>query len=63
MPEQPQLAPFDTKKQQFFSDLSPDVQAPHPISMMFSSATLQRKLILVAYNLNLVLVVTQSSWP
>ena len=32
MPEPPQLAPFDAKEQRLYSELPPDVRAPHPIS-------------------------------
>ncbi|TWW67223.1 hypothetical protein D4764_02G0002640 [Takifugu flavidus] len=32
MPEPPQLTPFDVEKQQFYSELLPDIRASHPIS-------------------------------
>ncbi|XP_049890000.1 tetraspanin-13b isoform X3 [Epinephelus moara] len=32
MPEPPQMTPFDAKEQRLYSELPPDVRAPHPIS-------------------------------
>lgn len=32
MPDPPQLAPFEAKEQQLYSELPGDVRAPHPIS-------------------------------
>ena len=37
MPKPPQLAPLNTQEQQLYSELLPDVPAPHPISNAESS--------------------------